>query len=89
MLTAASKIICDIFFLLLACANNRSLRTKYHQGVWNGKKWSCCKNNARNSLGCELCTFWPIVTEDKDSDKENRKNGKSFCAIAISKQKMF
>lgn len=64
-------------YFFSACANNVSLRKKFHQGIWNGKRWSCCRLNARNSSGCKDCSTWlNNLVDDKENNKENYKTSK-------------
>ncbi|KAK4886423.1 hypothetical protein RN001_002694 [Aquatica leii] len=53
------------------CKYNKNLRSKYHFGFWNGKRWTCCKSPVRNSQGCENCTSW-INIDAKENIKENK-----------------
>jgi hypothetical protein len=32
---------------------------RFHPGIWLNKKWSCCKSNSRNALGCQVAAHWP------------------------------
>lgn len=40
------------------CTNNLNLSTNYHPGLWNGKRWECCRASTRYLTGCESCSEW-------------------------------
>jgi hypothetical protein len=46
------------FFVIAVCSENCCLSQKYHVGLWNGKRWTCCRINNRSADGCESCTSW-------------------------------
>ncbi|KAK9870198.1 hypothetical protein WA026_006282, partial [Henosepilachna vigintioctopunctata] len=67
-----------ILALRQACAINKNLKKSYHKSVWDGKKWNCCDNHYRNSLGCQTATNWDRRREpdksryiDKVSEEED------------------
>ncbi|GAB0098871.1 PH domain-containing protein [Sergentomyia squamirostris] len=31
---------------------------RYHKGLWQGRKWSCCRGGSKNHLGCLETTNW-------------------------------
>ncbi|KAF2880984.1 hypothetical protein ILUMI_25200 [Ignelater luminosus] len=66
-----------ILALRTICRYNKNLRTKYHTGVWNSKRWTCCRNTVRGSVGCENCTTWPFSSEEKENFTENKSLGTS------------
>lgn len=39
------------------CAENSGLSERYHTGVWNGRRWSCCKLTTRNAEGCDSSSW--------------------------------
>ncbi|KAK9703552.1 SH2 domain [Popillia japonica] len=55
-----------ILALRKACSLNKILRTTYHPGFWNGRRWSCCKNTQKSSpQACSNCSRWQ--TEEESS----------------------
>lgn len=44
--------------LRAVCSENSCLSQKYHVGLWNGKRWTCCRISNRSADGCESCTSW-------------------------------
>jgi hypothetical protein len=46
------------FFVVAVCSENSCLSLKYHVGLWNGKRWTCCRISNRSTDGCESCTPW-------------------------------
>ena len=46
------------FFVIAVCSENSCLSQKYHVGLWNGKRWTCCRISNRSADGCESCTSW-------------------------------
>ncbi|KAI5703553.1 hypothetical protein M8J76_014725 [Diaphorina citri] len=38
-----------------AVSDNTCLASWYHRGLWNGKRWLCCKSSSKLSQGCEAC----------------------------------
>jgi hypothetical protein len=46
------------FFVISVCSENSYLSQKYHVGLWNGKRWTCCRISNRSADGCESCTSW-------------------------------
>ncbi|GFG29330.1 hypothetical protein Cfor_01224, partial [Coptotermes formosanus] len=45
-------------FVVAVCSENSCLSHKYHVGLWNGKRWTCCRISNRSAEGCESCTSW-------------------------------
>lgn len=77
-------LISNLIISYLACCNNVSLRKKFHQGIWNGKRWSCCRLNARSSSGCKDCSAWlNYLAEEKENNKENQKKSKSYILLLL------
>ncbi|KAL3266721.1 hypothetical protein HHI36_010882 [Cryptolaemus montrouzieri] len=75
-----------ILALRQACVKNKNLRNRYHFGIWNGKKWNCCRNNGRDSLGCENSTTWrnnQDSNESKDKDKDSDKENNSIKTVCL------
>ncbi|CAG9762218.1 unnamed protein product [Ceutorhynchus assimilis] len=59
------------------CAHNANVRSYFHPAPWNGRKWTCCKNNTKLTDGCRECDGWLSSQESspsKDSFKENLSN---------------
>uniref|UniRef100_A0A0A9WY19 Tyrosine-protein kinase n=2 Tax=Lygus hesperus TaxID=30085 RepID=A0A0A9WY19_LYGHE len=48
------------------CAQNE-VNSTFHKGVWNGKRWSCCRGSTRNSAGCTNTTTWPTTTAPQET----------------------
>ena len=46
------------FFVIAVCSDNSCLSQKFHIGLWNGKRWTCCRISNRSADGCESCTSW-------------------------------
>jgi hypothetical protein len=44
--------------VIAVCFENSCLSQKYHLGLWNGKRWACCRISNRSADGCESCTSW-------------------------------
>ncbi|XP_073999639.1 tyrosine-protein kinase Btk29A [Rhodnius prolixus] len=44
--------------LRTACGENTDVSSTYHSGLWNGKRWSCCRSSVRNAAGCSNTTPW-------------------------------
>lgn len=53
-----------ILAIRTVCGNNPQLRRTYHQGLWNGRRWSCCRNTTRAIPGCEATTLWGTLLID-------------------------
>ncbi|KAF4523885.1 hypothetical protein B566_EDAN010203 [Ephemera danica] len=41
------------------CSDNLGLSDRFHEGVWNGRRWSCCRTTSRASDGCESISWSP------------------------------
>jgi len=52
------RYIYNFFFVITVCSENSCLSQKYHIGLWNGKRWTCCRISNRSADGCESCTSW-------------------------------
>ncbi|KAL1459211.1 hypothetical protein WDU94_011218, partial [Cyamophila willieti] len=59
-----------------AVSDNSCLATHYHRGLWNGKRWLCCKSSAKLSQGCEACST-PLAAAGSRSNSLNA----SFSSI--------
>lgn len=44
--------------VIAVCSENSCLSQKYHVGLWNGKRWTCCRISNRSADGCESCSTW-------------------------------
>lgn len=44
--------------LFTVCSENTKLSDRYHSGLWNGKRWSCCRLSTRSAVGCDQTTVW-------------------------------
>jgi tyrosine-protein kinase Tec len=63
-----------------ACSTNLNLRSRYHPGYWNGRKWSCCLKN-KSYEGCESCSSWVQDGDPRSCDKENANNSAQSSPI--------
>jgi tyrosine-protein kinase Tec len=66
--------------LCAACSTNLNLRSRYHPGYWNGRKWSCCLKN-KSYEGCESCSSWVQDGDPRSCDKENANNSAQSSPI--------
>lgn len=65
-----------------ACSLNKILRTTYHPGFWNGRRWSCCKNTQKSSpQACSNCSRWQTEEESSCSSLNTSQDSKFFFFI--------
>uniref|UniRef100_A0A1B6GJN3 Tyrosine-protein kinase n=1 Tax=Cuerna arida TaxID=1464854 RepID=A0A1B6GJN3_9HEMI len=48
------------------CCDNASLSDRYHVGLWNGKRWSCCRLSTRSAVGCDQTSAWASAADKSD-----------------------
>ncbi|XP_046665405.1 tyrosine-protein kinase Btk29A isoform X1 [Homalodisca vitripennis] len=48
------------------CCDNASLSDRYHKGLWNGKRWSCCRLSTRSAVGCDQTSVWASGADKSD-----------------------
>ncbi|KAF7987295.1 hypothetical protein HCN44_003057 [Aphidius gifuensis] len=53
--------------LRTVCRENPGLSGRYHAGIWNGKRWSCCRLSSRNAEGCDTCSFFTSKLPSKNA----------------------
>ncbi|KAJ3630866.1 hypothetical protein MTP99_012035 [Tenebrio molitor] len=66
-----------------ACSTNLNLRSRYHPGYWNGRKWSCCLKN-KSYEGCESCSSWVQDGDPRSCDKENANNSEFIIGCVFA-----
>ncbi|CAB0002088.1 unnamed protein product [Nesidiocoris tenuis] len=60
------------------CTQN-DVSSTFHNGLWNGKRWSCCRASTRASVGCTSTTTWPSTNVLQEPvTKFDRRNDTRF-----------
>ncbi|XP_069676955.1 tyrosine-protein kinase Btk isoform X3 [Periplaneta americana] len=60
--------------LRAVCSENSCLSERYHIGLWNGKRWTCCRLLTRSADGCDSCTSWSLGFNKNDSVESINNN---------------
>jgi hypothetical protein len=47
------------------CTDNSGLSERFHEGVWNGRRWSCCRTTSRTSDGCDAISWNPRSAQNR------------------------
>ncbi|GJQ77519.1 hypothetical protein Trydic_g20908 [Trypoxylus dichotomus] len=72
-----------ILALRKVCYGNKNLRRSYHQGYWNGRRWTCCKNTQKTSQqACTNCCRW---FSDKESTISTPSTSQDIIKVSTLK----
>ncbi|XP_065342828.1 tyrosine-protein kinase Btk isoform X3 [Cloeon dipterum] len=55
------------------CADNINLSERFHVGVWNGRRWSCCRVPTRSAEGCDSSSWTPRNQQSNRSTNSNQQ----------------
>ncbi|XP_024083882.1 tyrosine-protein kinase Btk29A isoform X2 [Cimex lectularius] len=50
------------------CGENSDVSTTYHCGLWNGKRWTCCRVSTRTVAGCTNTTVWSTTQTIRETN---------------------